>query len=193
MNDPELEKKLKSAHGPVLAEDYQADFARLVLAKLRSAPPEKIPARNAWCPRLAWGFAAALLILAAFGFGHWRGRVEVASSAGLLENTKLIRETMALFPNQVRAIVQDEHGLKLELADQANIPNSPPLFVRICDGKNCSSVVTFSGQEIQMAGQKFTVLAEADGGIILEGKEFAWSSSAQNISHDGLKIEARTL
>ena len=193
MNDSELEKKLKAAHTPVLAGDYQADFPRLVLANLRSSPPEKIPAPNSWRPRLAWCFAAALLLVAAFGLGHWRGREAVASSTGILENAKVICETLALFPNQVRAIVQDEHGLKLVLAERADVPDSPPLFVHICDGKNCASVVTFSGQEIELAGQKITVLSEAGGGIILEGKEFVWSSSAQTAAHNGLKIEARAI
>ena len=193
MNNSDLKKKLKAARELVLAEDYQTDFSRQVLTNLRSAPPEQISARNVWRPRLVWGFAATILILAAFGLGHWRGRVEVAGSSGILENGKLIRETLALFPNQVRAIVQDEHGLKLELAELADVPDSPPLFVRICDGENCFSAVTFSGQEISVAGKKITVLAAADGGIILMGEQFAWSSSAPSATRTGLQIKAKAL
>ena len=110
-----------------------------------------------------------------------------------LANIKLIRETLALFPNRVRAIVQDEHGLNLVLSDQENVPASTPIYVRICDGKRCSSLVTFSGQEIQIAGQKLTVLSQPDGGIILEGNKFAWSSSEPVYAGRKIKIEAKNL
>jgi hypothetical protein len=53
--------------------------------------------------------------------------------------------------------------------------------------------VTFSGQEIQIAGQKVTVLSEADGGIILEGSKFAWSNKEWIGVGARLKIEARNL
>jgi len=97
------------------------------------------------------------------------------------------------FPNRVRAIVQDERGLQLVLSDQPNVPMSTPLWVKICDGKQCSSLVTFSGQELEIAGQKITVLSDAEGGIILEGNQFVWSSSARNFAQGGLKIEAKRL
>jgi hypothetical protein len=193
MNNPELENKLRAAREPVLEADYKTDFPRLVLTNLRSAPPEKIPAKHFWPHRLAWGLATAACVMIAFAIGHWRGHVETASSAGLLENTKLIRETLAMFPNRVRAITQDERGMNLVLSDNQDVPTSTPIYVRICDGKNCSSLVTFSGQEIQIAGQKLTVLSDSQGGIILEGNKFAWSSSGQNYAGKNLKIEAKNL
>jgi hypothetical protein len=111
----------------------------------------------------------------------------------LLQNGKMLREVLTLFPNRVRAIVQDERGLQLVLSDQPNVPMSTPLWVKICDGKQCSSLVTFSGQELEIAGQKITVLSDAEGGIILEGNQFVWSSSARNFAQGGLKIEAKRL
>ncbi len=98
-----------------------------------------------------------------------------------------------MFPNRVRAIVQDRQGLSLILSDQADVPASTPIYVRICDGKNCSSLVTFSGQEIQIAGQKLTVLSNGSGGIILEGSQFVWSSTARTYAGKHLKIEAKNL
>jgi hypothetical protein len=193
MNDSELDQKLKAAREPALDKEYQAAFPQTVLANLRSTAWKTGPPRRAWRPRFAWGLATAACVMLAFGLGHWRGRVETASPAGLLADAKLIHETMSMFPNQLRAIVQDEHGLKIVLADQADVPSSPPLYVKICDGRTCSSLVTFSGQEIQVAGQKITVLADANGGIILEGNKFAWSSTAPNYASKGLKIEAHAL
>jgi len=54
-------------------------------------------------------------------------------------------------------------------------------------------MVTFSGQEIQIDGQKLTVLAEADGGIILEGKGVLWSNGKAILAAKNMKIQARTL
>ena len=180
MNNSELEKKLKAAHGPALPKNYQEAFPQMVLASLSSNPWKPAAAGHLGPSRLAWGLAVAACVVLAFAVGDWRGRVAPVSAAGLLENTKLIRETLAMFPNQIRAIEQDERGINLVLSDKEDVPSSPPIYVRICDGKNCSSVVTFSGQEIQIAGQKVTVLSQSDGGIILVGNQFVWSSGGRN-------------
>ncbi len=124
---------------------------------------------------------------------HGGIKTEAVSTNDDLADIKVIRETLALFPNRVRAIVQDEHGLHLVLSDTDDVPASPPLYVSICDGKKCSSFVTFSGQEIQIAGQKVTVLADARGGIILTGNQFVWSNAERTHAGDHLKIEAKNL
>jgi hypothetical protein len=189
VNDSELDQKLSAARTPKLEPDYADDFSRMVFARLRSISNQPIPSKRHGLPRLAWsvGFALVFLI-AGFAIGHWCGKTEtVAAPAGdLLANAKLINETLTLFPNRIRAIIQNEHGLQLVLADQPDVPDSPPLFVKICDGKNCSSLVTFSGQEVEMAGQKITVLADANGGIILESNQFVWSSGGHNPLQNGV-------
>jgi hypothetical protein len=195
MTDPELDKKLAAARTPDLSPDDDADFSRAVLARLRSAPATQAARQTTWLPRFAWGFSFALVFLViGFGIGHWRGKTEVATAApDLLTDAKLINETLALFPNRVRAIVKNDHDLQLVLADQPDVPDSTPLFVKICDGKTCSSLVTFSGQELEIAGRKITVLADAHGGVILEGNQFVWSSGMQNLAQNGLRIEAHSL
>ena len=191
MNDSELDKKLKAARGPVLEPDYTEDFPRVVLANLRSVPRNASRPGHPWLPRLAWGLATVMCVLIAFAAGHWHGRME--ADQDVLADSKLVEETLAMFPSRVRAIVRDEHGLNLVLSDQDNVPASTPIYVRICDGQHCSSLVTFSGQEIQIAGQKITVLSDASGGIILEANDFAWSSVAENQSSLRLKIQAKLL
>jgi hypothetical protein len=98
-----------------------------------------------------------------------------------------------MFPNRVRAIVQDERGINLVLSENADVPVSPPLYVRISDGKHSSSFVTFSGQEIQIAGQKVTVLADTHGGVILAGQHFMWSDTKQLYAGGHLKITTKNL
>jgi hypothetical protein len=193
MNDSELDAKLKAAREPSMLAQYHEAFPQRVLANLRSTTWKPSLGRRSLWPRLVWSIATAACILIAFAVGHWRGGMESQSGQDVLANAKIIQETLAMFPNRVRAIVQDSHGLKLVLADQPEVPNSTPIYVRICDGENCSSLVTFSGQEIQIAGQKLTVLAQPDGGIILEGNQFVWSSAEKSFAKTNLKIEAKNL
>jgi hypothetical protein len=191
MTDDELNQKLRAARTPAFEADYIQDFPRLVFARNRAQPAQ--PPRVRWLPRLAWGASIALAcLILGFASGYLSPEHGGKKASDILANAKVIRETMSLFPNQVSAIIQDEHGLKLVLADQPDVPSSPPLYIQICDGQNCSSVVTFSGQEIQVGPRKITVLADARGGIILEGDHFVWSST-DGPRPDRLKIHARTL
>ena len=195
MNNSELESILKKARVPERSEEFLETFPQQVARQLNRAEMQSHHVEWHWFPQLAWGLATAICVLAAFAIGHWHGRLETKSIASndILQNPKLIRETLGMFPNQVRAIVQDERGLNLVLSEDKNVPASAPLYIRICYGKHCSSLVTFSGQEIQIAGQKLTVLSEAKGGIILMGNQFVWSSTAQTYTRSDLKIEAKNL
>ena len=193
MDKSELDSILKKARTPQPTKEFWEEFPQQVVRQLNRVRTGNHRVERNWFPRLAWGFATAICILAAFAIGHWRGRVETETSSDVLANAKVVDETLAMFPNRVRAIIQDEHGLQLVLSDQPNVPMSTPLWVKICDGKQCSSLVTFSGQELEIAGQKITILADARGGIILEGSQFVWSSSARNFAPGNLKIEAKRL
>jgi hypothetical protein len=194
MKKPELDSILKKARMPEIAEESLAMFPRQIVARLKRNEPPARAAQNI-LPRLAWIFGLAVCVVIAFALGHWSGRTETkaAPENDSLANVKIIRETLAMFPNRVRAIVQDERGLNLVLSDNADVPAASPLYVRICDGQHCSSLVTFSGQEIQIAGQKITVLADAQGGIILTGNQLVWSNTERTAADNHWKIEAKNL
>lgn len=193
MTDRELEQKLKAARTPSLEPEFADDLPRLVFAQVRPAPQPPSAVKFV-LPRLVWsggiGFACLLAGLMSI---HWLNKAEPAKFPDLMENTILIRETLAMFPNQVRAITQDEQGIKVILADQPNVPGSVPLYIRVCDGKSCASFVTFSGQDVQIAGQNITVLSDGGNGIILEGNQFVWSKSAGSRQYKGLNIKAKSL
>jgi hypothetical protein len=192
MNDSDLERKLKSAHAPERTEEYWGDFPRQVMAQLR-ANPELRPHRAQWKPKLAWGIGIAFAcLMIGFAVGHWRGRTE-SDSFALLQNEKMLREVLTMFPNRIRAIEQDEHGVRLVLSDDADVPASTPLWIKICDGKNCRAVVTFSGQNLQIAKEQVEVLMDAQGKVILVGNNFVWSSGESTRVADGLRIQARPL
>jgi hypothetical protein len=193
MNDIDFEKKLKAARVPEREEDYWESFPRVVLARLRAAPAARPEIEHGRLSKLAWGGVAFACLVIGFAIGHSPGRVEKNDPYALLQNQKVLREVLTLFPNRVRAIVQDERGEELVLSDQPDVPASTPLWIKICDGTHCRAVVTFSGQELQIGEKKVTVLSDARGGIILMGNDFAWSSDEPAYAKNDLKIEAKPL
>lgn len=194
MNDAELNRILKSAESPRRPEGYWQDFPDQVARQLnRPWPREHCTVR--WVPRLVWaGGVAAVCIIAGFILGRGFAPPESANgNSKLLQSEKLIREILAMFPNRVRAIVKDELGIQLVLADEADVPESTPLWVKFCQGTRCTTLVTFSGQELQIAGQELTVLSDANGNVILTGDRFAWASDDPAAGGQNFMIQARAM
>ena len=193
MNDSDLNRILKAAKVPGRTEEFWARFPRRVTTRLHWKPAMR--GSSPRLSRVAWALSAitACLVIG-FVAGHWRGHEEAVAENGLLQNAKVIQETFAMFPNRVKAIVQDQHGINLVLSDKEDVPHSAPLWIKICDGKNCAAMVTFSGQEIKLGGKELTVLTDVHGKIILAGDNFLWSNGdALLAGNDKLKIEAKTL
>jgi hypothetical protein len=194
MNKHELESILKRARLPGISGESLEWFPRRVIAGLkRDVPPR--PSAPGHFPFLALAGGLAACLLAALASAHWHARTEAEriSAGDILASTKLVHEMLAMFPHRVRAIVEDAQGVNLVLSQEENVPPYPLLYVRICDGRHCSSFVTFSGQEIQLAGQKVTALADGQGGIIVTGNQFVWSSAEGIDAGAHLRIEAKNL
>jgi hypothetical protein len=194
MNDSELKHTLKSARVPERPADYWDQFPRHVVQQLRQEITKPAPREHPRWTLAMWGmgFATACLVIG-FGFGLWRGRHASADNGSLAESSKLIREVAALFPNRVRAIITDSSGVRLMLSDRPDVPASTPLLVRVCEGTKCQTIITFSGQEIQVANENVEVLADARNNVLLVGDHLVWSSAAATRTVANLKIEAKAL
>ena len=195
MKNTDLDAILAKARLPEIPQESLDMFPRRIVAGLKRKEPGS-PATRHFLPRLAWAFGLVTCVLIAYVVGHSGGQRETTAipTKHNLASAKLIQEMMAMFPNQIRAIVQDDSGgLRLVLSDTPDVPASPPLYVRICDSQHCSSFVTFSGQEIQVNGQSISVLSDTRGGIILTGAQFVWSSAGRPSAASRLKVEARNL
>jgi hypothetical protein len=195
MKNSELDSVLRKARIPQPSNEFLAELPEQMARELNRSRMPTARSPRVGFPRLAWGLATIFCALIAFTLGHWRGRTEkdAESTKDILTNMKFVQETLATFPGQVRAIVEDQWGLDLILSDTNNIPPSAPLYVRVRNGNEWAAAVTFSGQEIQIAGQKLTVLSDAHGGIILVGNDFAWSSRGPAVENNDLKISAKDL
>lgn len=199
MNDAKLDKLLKTIQVPEPAPEYWERLSGRVSATLqwRSARTtvEDVPAtRRPRYALAAWGVGLAVVcVILGFALGHWRGQSEALAANGLLQNGKVIQEMLSLFPNRIRAVVQGQGEFHLLLAEEADVPASTPLWIRICRGRDCVSLVTFSGQELEVVGQRLTVLASAAGTVIVLGDRFAWNSGDPQSLPEGFRLEARTL
>lgn len=214
MNNSELDKLLKSEAVPDRPREYWDQFPKKTLVAARSrlggatAARDRdvaVKARERWSwaavlrPRWALpgaGLAAACLVVLALGL--WRREQPASPHSGFGEQQvakaqKYYREIEDMFPNQVRAIVFDQQGTHLMLADGADIPPSPPLLVKICGRAGCQQFITFSGQQIRVNGELCDVLVDRNGGVILSGQGLFWSSETASETNPSLKIEARRL
>jgi hypothetical protein len=194
MTNDELDSILKRARPPEISEESLEMFPSRVVADLKCDVTPK-PGSRSFSPSLAWSFGLVACIVAAIVLCPWHKltQSEAIQSNDVLASAKLVRDILTMFPNQVRAIVEDARGMHLVLSDAESAPASAPLYVRICDGLNCSSFVTFSGQEVHVAGQVVTALCDARGGIILAGRQFIWSSMDGMEAGHSLKITAINL
>ena len=126
MNEFDLRQKLLAARVPERPWDYWEEFPAEVLKKLRPTSV-KNKALGIGRPWLAWGFGLAFTcVMIGLAFGLWRER-KPSDTFALFQNEKTVREILAMFPNRIRAIEQDEHDVRLVLSDNADVPDSTPL------------------------------------------------------------------
>jgi hypothetical protein len=111
----------------------------------------------------------------------------------LAEMQKYYREVEALFPHQLQAVIFDQRGPHLALADAPGLPTSDPIFLRICQRRGCQKFITFSGQQIDVNGEKCDVLADAKGNVIITGQKLAWSSADRTRRNSSYQIQAHLL
>jgi hypothetical protein len=178
----ELDKLLRSAQMPERSPGYWEHFPKRVVALLvgtdcrahqrrltqssavravRVAAPARLARRSSPTIWAAAGLATACVLIALLLRPHRPAPTDYA---------KLYREITGLFPNQVRAIVEDERGVHLLLSEKPNVPSSPPLLVRVCEPQQCRSVITFSGQRVRLNGQTVEVLADGRGKVLVVGE-----------------------
>ena len=143
-------------------------------------------------PSFALGMAAVCLVVGLV-LGTLSRRESPSYDPQLAEARKYFREIEDLFPRQLQAIVFDQQGPHLVLAPEANLPASPPLYVKIRGPKGCQRFVTFSGQQIRVNGDVCDVLADGQGKVLLVGRQWVWPGSKTGTRSGQYEIETRAL
>ncbi|MBI3853809.1 MAG: hypothetical protein HY298_26590 [Verrucomicrobia bacterium] len=199
MNNSDLERVLKSAEVSARSDEYWEQFPKRVTAnthwqsqtagKFTTEKPRRLTLATS-LKRLALASACVAVGLV---IGFWRGQAPDETVLSLTQAKKYFREIEILFPNQLQAIVFDEQGARLILGEKADVPNSPPVYLRICGPHGCQTFVTFSGQQIRVNRDEFDVLLDAKGNVMLVGRRFVWSSASLGSKTSPYRIEARTL
>lgn len=196
MNNAELEKLLKSAPVPKRTPDFWEQFPKRVTAKIHWQPQRLVATPEARRPALpfAWALGAgAICLVVVLSFAVHRSQARRQAAGELAGLEKCYHEIEAMFPNQVQAIVFDDRGPRMILAERADVPKSPPLYLKICGPRGCQQFVTFSGQQIRVNGDNCDVLLDAAGNVLLVGPQFAWSSASLASDIGKYRIEARPL
>lgn len=196
MNNAELDQLLKSAPVPERAPDFWEHFPKRIIGKIQWQPRREAAVPEA--PRRAfpsvWATATAVTcLLIAFAFALHRGQIRRNAAGEVAQVEKCYREIEAMFPNQVQAIIFDEHGPRMILAEQADVPKSPPLYLKVCGPRGCQQFVTFSGQQILVNGDNCDVLFDVAGNVLLVGRKLVWSSASPTHNVEKYRIEARAL
>jgi hypothetical protein len=199
MNDDRLNELLKSTSVPERPREYWEQFPAQVTRELRRnahGSARVSPPTRPFFFRPAFGFALCIAV-ACLLVGFWIGR-RGGSSGGRIDTTfaqaqQYYREIAQLFPNQVRAIVFDQTGTHLVLADRADVPAASPVFMKICGPKGCQGIVTFSGQQIRVNGKPMDVLVGPMDEVILAGPDSIWSSKQAGNQIGEYRIQAEAL
>jgi hypothetical protein len=199
MNNNELDKLLKSAGTPEHPEEYWRQFPRKITTKVHwhsQASAQATPrSRQKFKPLLAWGLSLATVCIVVGIMLKPTSHVKTVANLPARDNEleaarKCYQELEAMFPNQVQAIVFDKEGPHIILSDKANIPDSSPLYLKVCGPKGCQGFVTFSGQQIQFNGENCEVLADAGGQVMLVGSQQVWTGDSPT---DAVRIKAGLL
>lgn len=192
MNDHDLDRILRSSPVPERDEAYWKEFPESVERRIRAGQRAVAPPQRSW-PRLRWlvgfGLSAAAVLVALLLL---REKLPVAPADEQLAPLQACyRQIAEMFPGQLQAVVLSADGVQLQLSETGEVPNSRPLFVRICGpSSRCATAISFSGQKIRLADREFEVLATGAGQIFLVGKEGVWLPGQAALNGETWRCEA---
>jgi len=197
MKDSELNKLLRSVRPPERSPEERMEFADGVVRQLSRPVRQSSGAGgigNMRVPLLGIGFALVCLVL-----GFLVGRFpEKQVEAPLVAVTapdygKLFKEVALLFPDRLRGVVVRGSEVELLLAEHPARPATNPLLVEICQNGRCRTVLTFSGQKLEVDGHTIEVLTGADDRLIVLADSQVWTSQNPAEIVDGFRINAHFL
>lgn len=198
MKDGDLNKLLRTVKVPERSAEERAEFPQEVVRQLsRPGHQQQEGAGNRWSlPLWALGFATVCLVIG-FIVGRMPEKSPALQSAvpkmNAVEYAKLFKEVATLFPDRLRGVVVRNGEMELILADQPERAMTTPLLVEFCQNGRCRTVITFSGQKLDIDGHTIEVLTGTNDRVIVLADNQVWTSQTPTEVVDGFRIQAQVL
>ncbi len=195
MTDTDLKDQLKALQVPrydPIEEGRALHRARVAFAQPREQEESLRPRRlfyRGWVA-ISAGLAVAALVVG----GLATSRRHLSPAAEL----HTLAEMQAIFPDQFNALIDDNGTVQLDLTTPslAGEGTHQPLQVVLEADHHRVSILSYSGRSItlklQGASVTFEALVTAEGGVVLQGNQFAWSSAQPSLLA-GYRVEARPI
>lgn len=196
MKEQELKTLLAALTPPTADEATRGRAlhrATLALAGAGDAPRE---ADNVFEKRVSYRWAALCVVMLIAGL-VMVGPLRLMRDAEPGADLRTLAQVEELFPGQLNAVIEGDGEMRLDLA-RWTAPSSTdqPVVVELERGGNRLRVLSYSGRSVTMElkGRRvtFDVLVTSDGGVVLAGDDFAWSSTERG-SLAGYRVHARSL
>lgn len=196
MSERELRKHLASMTPPPAdeaARERALHRATVALAQPKDSE-EAAGVRPVW--RAAYGWVALCAVMLVAGLVMIRSsQPAVVTNGGA--DLRTLAQVEGLFPGQLNAVIERDGEVQLDLAGQSSpAATDQPVIVQLEAGGHRLRVLSYSGRSItlELKGARFTfeALVTSDGGVMLVGDDFAWSSAQPKLLA-GYKIQARPL
>lgn len=204
MNDSSLDRLLRSIRVPEREPAFWKEFPRRVSRRL-CQPQPPIPLVKRPAPSflrlpclLAWKLAGAAIVTVmgvslGMGLKSWWESDSKVLARQMAPMRVFLRECKALFPHQIRAIVFKGSEVRLLLAESEEVPDSSPILLQVRSSTECQRYITFSGQIIQLDGERCEVLRNAQGDVLVVGKDSVWSSAQPSSRFGTYRVSAKVL
>lgn len=178
MNDEDLKNLLlKAKVAAPTPEQTEELVVRVRGAVRREREARVVPERSGQLFFWRW-LAGGLAVLVGVLLVARRGPADpVLTEKHVADMRRYLGEIQTLFPNRLDAVVFEAGGPRIVLSDRPVPSGGEPLMIRICAGKGCREIVTFSGKRIEIDGRSFEVLSDSGGGVIVAGDQGVWTSA----------------
>ncbi|MCL4180849.1 MAG: hypothetical protein KJ072_24265 [Verrucomicrobia bacterium] len=195
MNNHELDTLLRNSRPPDWPQAYWETFPSQVVRGVRESEPRtgrvRAPRRGASARLMVSGLAVAACLVLALWLGH-RSPREGLDPQLVTASARLLSELTGLFPNTFRAVISEGNQSRILLSEGESARGTEPVLVRLCHNGECLTIVTFSGERIEVGPLRFEVLAGGKGEVLLVGEDFVWSGTDSAQLLQGQRVEAIT-
>lgn len=205
MTDHELKRRLAALTTPAADQTARSRAHHrsiLALSLPASTAGNDTRPRSHWPRSYAWGMGVMVLAVGMLaGVLQFRVGVSDAPVAAKSPNgggdLRTLAQVEEFFPGQLNAVIERDGEVQLDLASRPlSGATAQAVVVQLRSGAHHLRVLSYSGRSITLELNNrrltFEALVTSDGGIVLSGDDFAWSSE-QPKPLAGYRIQARLL